>query len=97
MSTNLEPLDPLDTLMVAIDTAIGALVTSRALLEQAIIQQAAIEEQNRPAPPPAPPQTMGTAEAECYHPADDLVQIPTMGAPAYACPCGAIISGLPGE
>ncbi|ALY10203.1 hypothetical protein SALGADO_35 [Arthrobacter phage Salgado] len=97
MPTNLEPLDPLDTLMVAIDTSIGALVTARAILEQAIIQQATIAEQNQPAPPPAPPQTMGVAEAECAHDPEHLVQVPTMGAPAYSCPCGAILSELPGE
>ncbi|ASR83912.1 hypothetical protein SEA_SHROOMS_31 [Arthrobacter phage Shrooms] len=96
MTTNLEPLDPLDTLMVAIDTSIGALVTARALLEQTIIQQEAMEAQRRPATP-KPILTMGGSDGTCQHDGDDLRQLPTMGdEPQFLCPCGEIVTEVPG-
>ncbi|ATW59909.1 hypothetical protein SEA_WALTZ_31 [Arthrobacter phage Waltz] len=94
--TTPDSLSPLDALMVAIDTAIGALVTSRTLLEQAIIQQEAMEAQQRPAKP-KPILTMGGSDGTCQHDGDDLRQLPTMGdEPQFLCPCGEIVTEVPG-
>jgi hypothetical protein len=89
MATDLPDLSPDETVMVALDAAIGVLVTARALLERVIVAKA--QEGVEVAPPEDPFVTMGAEAEGCQH--ENATQMQTMDGVLLVCPCGEVGRG----
>lgn len=90
MPSDLPELTPDETVMVALDAAIGVLVTARSLLERVIVAKAS-EGGREVAPADLPLATMGGTAEGCDH--ADAAQMDTMDGTILVCPCGEIGRG----
>jgi hypothetical protein len=88
MSSDLPDLSPDEQVLVALDAAIGVLVTARSLLERVMAAKAV---EGREVAAPDPLATMGTADDGCQH--EDATEMPTMDGVILVCPCGEVRRG----